>query len=90
MGQIPGSDIKRWIKEVGQFPFSGDLTEQHPMEAIKTVFSRCAFILFGFSVLVIKYFPDLGRDYSSHSGMVQVRALRSKKTRLEKMWWCLV
>jgi exopolysaccharide production protein ExoQ len=56
--------FKRWIKDVGSvLMVLVILTEANPMQAIKTTFLRCAYVLVPASVLFIKYFPELGRGY---------------------------
>jgi O-antigen ligase len=40
------------------------LTQRDPGAAIRTVYARVSFILFPFSVLFYKYFPEIGRTYS--------------------------
>jgi O-antigen ligase len=40
------------------------LSEAHPLDAIRTVFVRVAYLLLPLSVAFIKYFPDLGRRAS--------------------------
>jgi exopolysaccharide production protein ExoQ len=81
--EYPFPTAKRWFKELGAVPvLLVILTERNPVEAIKTVFSRCAYILFSFSVLVIKYIPELGRNYWSHSGVVQITGIAEQKNSL--------
>lgn len=59
--------FKRWIKDVGNIVMIlVVLSESGPVEAVKTVFLRCAFVLVPASVLCIKYFPDFGRGYDPY------------------------
>ncbi len=37
------------------------LAQKNPLEAIRTVYVRCSYILFPLSVITIKYFPTIGR-----------------------------
>jgi len=56
--------FKRWTKECGNLLILLVLlTESDPVEAIKTVFVRCAYICFPLSVTVYKYYPAVGRTY---------------------------
>jgi len=81
--EYPFPTAKRWVKELGSIPvLLVILTEEDPIEAIKAVFSRCAYVLFSFSVLVIKYVPELGRDYWSHSGVAQIMGITQQKNSL--------
>lgn len=43
-------------------------TEKDPREAIVTMFRRCAYLLIPMSIVLIRYFPDLGRMQSKHWG----------------------
>lgn len=78
----PFPTIKRWIKEVGAIPvLLVMLTEAEPIEAITFVFTRCAFIIFPYSVLAIKYIPEIGRSYG-RSGGLQVVGICEQKNSL--------
>jgi exopolysaccharide production protein ExoQ len=56
--------MKRWVKDLGN-PIMAlvILTERRPYEAVGVVLRRLAFLLLPLSVLFIKYYPELGRDY---------------------------
>ena len=60
------SDVafKRWVKAVGELAVVlVVLTDAHPSAAIKRLLSRAGFFLLPLSVLFIKYYGDLGREY---------------------------
>ena len=56
--------VKRWIKDLGN-PIMAlvMLTERRPYEAVATTLRRLSFLLLPFSVLFIRYYPELGRGY---------------------------
>jgi exopolysaccharide production protein ExoQ len=58
--------MKRWVKDLGN-PIMAlvILTERRPYEAVGAVLRRLAFLLLPLSVLFIKYYPELGRDYKA-------------------------
>jgi exopolysaccharide production protein ExoQ len=58
--------IKRWVKDLG-IPIMAlvILTERRPYEAVGVVLRRLTFLLLPLSVLFIKYYPELGRDYKA-------------------------
>ncbi len=57
--------FKRWIKDVGNIIMVLIiLTEADPIEAVKTVFARCSYLLIPLSLVFIKYYPDIGRYYN--------------------------
>jgi exopolysaccharide production protein ExoQ len=56
--------LKRWIKSIGDLVMVLIvLTEADPTAGLKRLFARVGFILMPFSVLLIRYFGDLGRGY---------------------------
>ena len=56
--------FKRFIKDIGNvLMLLVILTEKQPVEAIRRVFVRCAYVLVPLSVLFIEYYPDIGRYY---------------------------
>ena len=55
---------KRWFKDAGNIIMALVLlTEEEPMEAIKSFLARCAYLLVPLAVLVIKYYPEQSRRY---------------------------
>jgi len=79
----PFPTFKRWTKEIGAIPvLLIILTDTNPIEAIKVVFSRCAYVLFTFSVLTIKYFPEISRNYNRHSGLGEIHGIAQQKNSL--------
>jgi exopolysaccharide production protein ExoQ len=58
------TSFKRWTKEIGcVLMVLVILSESEPMQAVMAVLSRCTYLLIPLSVLLIKYYPDLGRYY---------------------------
>jgi exopolysaccharide production protein ExoQ len=56
--------FKRWSKAIGDLVVVLIvLTDPQPLAALKRLFSRTAFLLIPISVLLIKYYPDLGKEY---------------------------
>jgi exopolysaccharide production protein ExoQ len=57
--------FKRWIKELGNLVMILIiLTEQHPLEATKTIIKRLAYVLVPLSILFNRYFPEISRMYN--------------------------
>lgn len=57
--------FKRWIKEIGNVSMVLIvLTEAKPVEAVKVLFNRSIYALVPMSIVLIKYFPDFGRQFS--------------------------
>ena len=80
--EMPSVTIKRFIKSLGN-PIMAMviLSENDPMESIKIIFRRTAYVLLPFSFLCIKYFPQTGRDYSQ-SGEIMFRGVTGQKNEL--------
>jgi len=56
--------FKRWFKDLGNVVIVlVVLSEEKPIEALKSVLLRCAFLLIPYSMLLYKYYPELGRFY---------------------------
>jgi exopolysaccharide production protein ExoQ len=61
---FPFIAFKRWFKDFGNVVMiMVILTEEDPLEAVRSVLLRMAYVLVTVSVLVIKWFPDIGRYY---------------------------
>jgi exopolysaccharide production protein ExoQ len=62
--------FKRWTKAVGDVVMVVVvLTERDPVAALKRLLSRCGFLLIPLSILLIKYYPSMGRAYNYWTGM---------------------
>ena len=74
--------MKRWVKDLGN-PIMAlvILTERRPYEALGVVLRRLAFLLLPLSVLVIKYYPELGRWYR-HDGAETFTGVATQKNQL--------
>jgi exopolysaccharide production protein ExoQ len=66
---FPDVSAKRWIKAIGDLVMALVVaTDPRPLAALKRLFSRAGFMLLPPSLLLIKYFPDLGRVYDPWFG----------------------
>ena len=66
---FPGVAFKRWTKAVGDvLMILIAVTDEQPVVALRRLFSRTGFLLIPLSLLLIKYYPSLGRGYDSWSG----------------------
>ena len=65
----PDVAFKRWIKALGDMAMILIiLTDRDPQAAVKRFLSRVGFLLVPVSILLIKYYPNLGRAYYTHQG----------------------
>ena len=66
---IPFSSFKRFIRRLWRSDHGIDYPHQtSPRKALESVLKRLVDILVPFSLLLIKYFPNLGIAYKAHSG----------------------
>ena len=74
--------FKRWFKDFGNiFVALIILTEENPQQALRAVFSRCAYVMLPLSVIFVRYFPDMGRRYSRGGGL-EVTGVTTQKNSL--------
>ncbi len=79
----PVVSFKRWFKDLGNvFVALVILTEVNPLQAIRAVFVRCAYVLIPLSLIFIRYFPHLGRTYNRHSGGMESIGVTFQKNSL--------
>lgn len=80
---FPFVSFKRWIRLSGALLIAMVvLSERLPLNALESVFRRCAYVLVPFSLLLIKYFPDYGDAYDSWSGARMWVGVASQKNGL--------
>ncbi|MGD0214393.1 MAG: O-antigen ligase family protein [Terriglobales bacterium] len=66
----PDVSFKRWVKGIGDVAMVlVVVTDRQPVAAFRRLISRIGFLLFPVSVLLIKYYGDLGRAYDPSGGM---------------------
>jgi len=66
---FPGVAIRQWIKATGDLVMAlVVVTEPQAIAALRRLFSRVGFVLLPASVLLIKYYPNLGRRYGEWVG----------------------
>ena len=85
----PDVAFKRWIKACGNVVMVLIvLTEADPAAALRRYLARLAFMLIPLSVLFIKYYPDLGRQYHRWTWTVSYTGVTMSKNSLGYV--CLV
>src|SRR5579859_478443 len=61
--------FKRWIRDFGNYlVILVVLSDTRPLEAVRTVLRRLCYLLIPLSILLIKYFPQIGKTYEFWSG----------------------
>jgi O-antigen ligase len=81
----PAASFKRCAKDFGfLFVVAVILSEKKPLEAMRAVYVRCAYILIPLSVVLIRYFPDWGRGYTV-AGEVMYTGVTPQKNTLGEL-----
>lgn len=80
---FPLVSLKRWIKVLGH-PVMAliVLTEPNVEQAIVKLFNRCAYVILPVSILLLKYFPELGRGFDPWTGQAFNRGVTLDKNAL--------
>jgi exopolysaccharide production protein ExoQ len=61
--------LKRWLRDLGNyFMILVVLSDPLPFEAVRTLLRRLCYLVIPLSVLLIKYFPQLGKQYDMWTG----------------------
>ena len=86
---FPGITAKRWFRDLGNyFVVLVALTDPHPAESVRTILRRVAYLLIPLSIVLTKYFPELGKQYDTWSGMGYYIGVATSKNMLGAL--CLV
>lgn len=86
---FPYVSFKRYTKAIGSLIMVLIvLTEPSPIEAVKTMFKRLAYFLIPLSIVLIKYYSNLGRVYHRYSGEMAITGVTTSKNALGAL--CLV
>ncbi|MGB8540689.1 MAG: O-antigen ligase family protein [Candidatus Acidiferrales bacterium] len=81
--------FKRWFRDLGPYVVVlVVLSDMHPLEAVRTLFRRLCYLLIPLSIVLIKYFPYLGKHYSEWTGAAEFSGAATSKNLLGVM--CLV
>lgn len=87
--EFPIISLKRWIKALGNIIMVLIIvTEEDPIAAISVIIRRMAYVLIPLSIILIKYFPELGRFYHSMSGQLFITGVTTNKNALGSL--CLI
>jgi len=66
---FPLVSLKRWFRDLGNYlMILVILSDSNPFEAVRMVLRRTAYLLIPLSILLFKYFPELGMQYNLWTG----------------------
>lgn len=78
--------FKRWFRSIGDILMAiVVLSEREPRQALESVFRRCAYVLLPLSLVLIKYFPHIGRDYGRWNGLPMWTGVTTHKNGLGQL-----
>jgi len=86
---FPFVTFKRWFRDVGGYlVILVVLSDRSPLEAVRTLFRRLCYLLIPLSILIIKYYPQVGKQYEYWTGTATNVGAATSKNMLGLM--CLV
>lgn len=86
---VPAVAFKRWIRAIGTLMIIlVVVSESDPVEAIETLVRRCSYILIPFSMMLTKYYRELGVGYNFWTGAEMITGVATDKNGLGRL--CLV
>jgi len=81
--------LKRWFREVIVLLMAlVTMSEANPRQALASLLRRTAYTLLPFSVVLIKYYPSLGRRYGRWSGIEMWTGVTGQKNMLGRL--CMI
>jgi len=81
--------LKRWIRELIVLVMALVIvSEVNPGQSLASLLRRCAYVLIPFSVVLIKYYPALGRQYAQYSGIEMWTGVTGQKNGLGRL--CMI
>ena len=86
---FPFIAFKRWFRDLGNYlVILVVLSDPRPLDAVRTLLRRLCYLLVPLSILLIKYFPAIGRQYEVWSGSVNFVGAATSKNMLGAI--CLI
>jgi exopolysaccharide production protein ExoQ len=80
---FPFVTFKRWFRDLGNYlVILVALFEPRPLEAIRTLLRRFCYLLIPLSVLLVKYYPEIGRRYDAWTGVAEYTGATMSKNML--------
>jgi exopolysaccharide production protein ExoQ len=80
---FPFVAFKRWFRDLGNYlVILVVLSDPLPLEAIRTLLRRLFYLLISLSVLIVKYYPEIGRTYDPWTGLPQIVGPTASKNML--------
>jgi exopolysaccharide production protein ExoQ len=75
--------FKRWFRDLGYYlVILVVLSDARPREAIRVVFRRLGYLLIPLSILLVKYYPAIGKTYDPWTGIADTSGATTSKNML--------
>jgi len=69
---FPFVTLKRWYRDLGSYlVILIVLSDASPLEAVRALLRRFSYLVIPLSILIVKYYPQIGRRYSDWTGAVE-------------------
>ena len=86
---FPFPAFKKWFRDLGDYVMVlVAVSDPHPVEALRVLLRRLGYLLIPLSVVLIKYFPALARQYDPWTGVPTYCGATTSKNMLGEL--CLV
>jgi exopolysaccharide production protein ExoQ len=80
---FPFVAFKRWFRDLGSYlVVLVVLSDPRPLEAVRTVLRRLSYLLVPLSIVLIKYFPEISKQYDSWTGVATYAGATTSKNML--------
>ncbi len=81
--------LRRWVREAIIFPMALlIISEANPRQALTSLLRRSTYVLIPFSLVLIRYYPALGRQYGRWSGIEMWTGVTTQKNHLGRL--CMI
>ena len=75
--------FKRWFRDLGNYlMIIVVLSDPRPLEAVRTLLRRLCFLLIPLSIVLVKYYPEIGNHYDSWTGVASYAGATTSKNML--------
>jgi exopolysaccharide production protein ExoQ len=86
---FPFIAFKRWFRDLGNYlVILVVLSDPRPLEAVRTLLRRLCYLLITLSILIFKYFPQVGKQYDPWTGVASFVGATTSKNMLGVL--CLI
>ena len=76
---FPFATFKKWFRDTGVYMVAlVVVSDPHPLEAVRTVLRRVCYLLVPLSVVLVKYYPDIGKTFGAWGGQEYTGVSTSK------------